>query len=173
VALVLNATPGSPSANSYATVAEADSYHESRLFTTDWTGATTAVKEAALVWATRLIDDMYIWYNYPTTDTQALQWPRLGMVASNRRVTIDQGAIPIELKEAVSEFARQLIVSDLSANNSVLVNGISSLSAGPISLSFKESFLVQVIPDAVDNMIPTWWGYATDKGSGMMPVLRS
>ena len=40
-----------PDANSYASVADSDAYHEGHLYATAWTGATTDNKAASLVMA--------------------------------------------------------------------------------------------------------------------------
>ena len=47
---------GLVNANTYASVADGDAYHEAHLYATAWTAATTPNKEAALAMATRLID---------------------------------------------------------------------------------------------------------------------
>ena len=57
MAIVLDATVGGSSANSYCTRAEGDTYHEAHLYATAWTGATSGNKDAALVWATRMLDE--------------------------------------------------------------------------------------------------------------------
>ena len=47
---------GKVDANSYASAADGDAYHNGHLYATAWTGATTPNKEKALVMAIRLID---------------------------------------------------------------------------------------------------------------------
>jgi len=61
MALVLNATPGAADANSYATVADADAYHEGHLYASAWTSASNTTKEQALVMATRWLDAQVRW----------------------------------------------------------------------------------------------------------------
>lgn len=172
MALVLDATPGGVSANSYATVAEADTYHESRLYVTDWTGATTPDKTAALVMATRLLDQMYEWAEWSSSTTQALQWPRNGMLDFLELSNIPSTDIPVQLKNATSEFARQLLVGDRSADDDVETKGIKSLSAGPVSLTFTGTALPKVIPDAVFNMIPSHWGTVKSRKAGSRELQR-
>ena len=67
---------GKVDANSYATAADGDAYHDGHLYATAWTGATLANKEKALVMATRLIDGEYQFNGFKRSDAQALQWPR-------------------------------------------------------------------------------------------------
>jgi hypothetical protein len=67
---------GKADANSYAAVADADSYFEAHLYASAWTAATATTKAAALVMATRLVDSQYQFNGFRAHDTQALQWPR-------------------------------------------------------------------------------------------------
>jgi hypothetical protein len=170
----LVATPGALTANSYCTVAEADTYHDERLFTDDWTGASADDKTVALIWATRQLDQLYAWTNFPTSERslQALQWPRSGMLDVDQISNIADNVIPRELKWATAEFARQLIAANRTADSDVETQGITSLSAGPISLAFKDSVRAKVVPDAVAAYIPYWWGVQRGKG-GSAPVTRS
>src|SRR4051812_24704164 len=131
---MLIVTPGAVDANSYATDIEADDYNASRPHTDDWTNANDDMKEAALIHAARLIDAGFVWTGSPTTQTQALTWPRVGMVNRNGGA-IAGDIIPQELKNAQSELARQLVVADLTANDDAAKANLSSMSAGPVSLS--------------------------------------
>jgi hypothetical protein len=71
---------------------------------------------------------------------------------------IPSGEVPQALKDATAEFARQLMVTDRTADNDVEAQGISSLSAGPVSLAFKDTIYPKVVPDAVMNLlVPTWY----------------
>src|SRR5436190_22394585 len=74
--LVKETGAGLNNANSYASAADGDAYHEGHLYASSWTGASTATKEAALVIATRLIDSLFRFRGFRTSDGQALQWPR-------------------------------------------------------------------------------------------------
>jgi hypothetical protein len=165
------ATSGAVNANSYITIAEGDTYHTTHLYPEDWTSATDTEKETAVIMATRLLDHMYEWAEYPSTDEQALQWPRDGIVAFNRRDWVEVDEIPIQLKNATAEFARQLLAGDRSADSAVETQGIKSLSAGSVSLSFKDAVSAKVIPDAVDHLIPHWWGYIRGN-TGTREILR-
>src|SRR5678815_4418488 len=108
---MLIATPGAADANTYATDIEADAYNESRLHTEDWTNASDTDKEAALIDAARLLDASFKWTGTPASSVQALTWPRTGMFTRNG-FPIDPTIIPLELKNAQSEFARQLVSVD-------------------------------------------------------------
>lgn len=65
--------------------------------------------------------------------------------------------IPEELKEAESELAGQLMLQDTTLDNAVKVQGLTSIRAGSVSLSFKEAIDAHVLPDAVMNLMPPGW----------------
>lgn len=70
--------------------------------------------------------------------------------------------IPDELKKAESEFAQQLTKQDRTLDNDVIIQGLTSMRAGSVSLGFKDNIVPQVIPDAVFNIMPQSW--LTDEG---------
>lgn len=154
----LDATVGGASSNSYCTVAEANDYHHARLNSTAWDTATSSQKTVALIMATRVLDAQMIWAGLTKTDEQALMWPRWGVEKRNRLQYVPDTEIPIELKEATAEMARQLLIADRTLDSDVETQGISSLTAGPVSLTFKSDVKAKVVPDAVVNLIPSWWG---------------
>lgn len=162
------ATPGTADANSYVTVAEADAYFDTRLNATAWLSAEPAVKERGVIMASRLLDSMYEWDSFPSASTQALQWPRTGLLAANQISFVPNDAIPKELKNAASEFALALIAggtNDLTANSDVETLGITQLTAGPVSMSFREGVVAKVVPDAVFHALPSWWGTLRSRSS--------
>lgn len=158
MALVFISTPKASNANSFCTIAEADAYHDGHLYADDWL-TTTAEKEKALVMATRIIDRSYYWEGIPTTAEQALQWPRYGLWKRGRLGTVNSELIPQELKDATAELARVLLGSDRLSDNQTDLQGISSISAGPVSISFNSSKKWSVLPEAVRLMIPREWGW--------------
>lgn len=172
MSVTLVETPGASNANTYATEAEADAYFEARLpLTPPWADADD--KTAPLAMATRLIDSfvqpfraydadrkVYItrrqWTGAPATTTQKLAWPRTGMYDQNGNA-IASDVIPDALKEAQSELAGQLLVKDTSLDNAVSVAGIRSVSAGSVSVAFKDAITQHVLPDAVWLLMPSSW----------------
>jgi hypothetical protein len=174
VALVLVSTAGAPNANSYASVADGDAYHEGRLFSTVWTAAVNGTKEAALVWATRVIDTRYTWAGYAASITQALGWPRSEVWDRHRKAYLDTTVVPDEIKWATAELARLLISSDRAAETDVERQGITDLTAGPVSLSFRDvSDAEKVVSNAVLTMIPPWWGALRGAMPTMIPLRRA
>ncbi len=116
---------GKPDANTYASVADGDAYHEAHLYATAWTGAILASKEKALAMATRLIDEEFQFNGFKTIATQALQWPRLrcpdidqaantvllgGLIYSCPSLASDK--VPTRVVQATCELARELLITD-------------------------------------------------------------
>lgn len=150
MALVLDATVGGEDSNSYTTQAEGDSYHESRLFSTVWTGATSAQKDAALVWASRILDYTFDWSGSKYTIEQSMRWPRYSALDRDGQL-FDSNEIPVELKDAVSELARLLISGDRAGETGV--EGIEKLKVDVIELTFDKLDRIKTIPDEVYQMI--------------------
>jgi hypothetical protein len=169
MALTVIATPGAADANSYATVEESDAYHEALLYASDWTNATTATKEAALVCATRLLDEQCEWRGTKATNGQALRWPR-GGVYDVDGVGIDNDVIPPNLKRATAELARHLIKSDRLQVRDDARGGLQSVSAGPVSVTFDKVDRISLLPESVLSLLrPLTTGSA---GSLAVPLVR-
>ena len=114
---------GLADANSYASVADGDSFHDGHLYASAWTGATADQKSAALVMASRLIDAEYQFSGVRTTDAQALAWPRYRCPDPDRdsRLLLDgnwlpENQVPKNVIAAACELARELLIADRTAS---------------------------------------------------------
>lgn len=172
MALTLDATVGGSNSNSYISLAEAESYFESKVSKPGWDAAANdAAKEVALVEATRWLDANYCWYAWPVSTTQALQWPRNSLLDRNQISLIPQDEIPKELKWATCEMANALLVGDRSADSDVETQGVTRIKAGSVELEFKDTVYAKPVPDVVVNLLPRWWGYlCLTAGGGMRSV---
>jgi hypothetical protein len=129
MALVLNT-------NSYVSIADADTYFETRIDSANWVDAEDEIKEQALVTATALIDDKS-WIGSAVSSSQALAWPRKNAIYNDDRlglqVTIAEDELPSRVKTAVYEQALHLV------NNEDVLMGqtqtFESISVGSISIS--------------------------------------
>lgn len=174
------ATAGVSNANSFATEAEVDAYFDARLpLPTPWV-AGAAGNRAVIVQAARVLTVMGVsrrtlirplqtkglssayyyvsraWQGTIATDTQSLAWPRLGLFDRLGRA-VAASAVPQELKDAQAELAGQLYMADTTLNNDIAVQGITSIRAGSVALTFKDAIAAQVLPDAVVNLlVPSW-----------------
>jgi hypothetical protein len=87
-----------PNANSYATIAQADSYFGS-VSNAAWLALTLAAKEAALVLGCQFIDNQQIYpYNGTRqTFTQNRQWPRTGAAYWATAPAVPESVIPSDV----------------------------------------------------------------------------
>lgn len=129
MALVLNT-------NSYVTIADADTYFETRIDSAEWVTSDDDIKEQALVTATQLIDDNS-WIGSAVSSSQALAWPRKNATYKDTRlglhVSLAEDEVPSRVKTAVYEQALHLI-----SNEDVLMGQsqtFESISVGSISIS--------------------------------------
>lgn len=138
--MALTTTPGSATADSYATLAETDTYHSDR-GNTAWAG-TDALKEAALRRAVTWLDSTYLvrFPGYRTDDRdQNLEWPRTNAYdIAGELLAVSE--IPIEIKRAQMEAAlRELVVPGSLSPDFVAAGAVKSESVGPISQEFFAS----------------------------------
>jgi hypothetical protein len=169
MALTLIATAGADNANSYTTVEEADAYHEAHLYASTWTAASPEQKAAALIWATRLLDEQCDWDGTKATNEQALRWPRGGAVDADG-IPFDIDEIPPALKAATAEFARLLLASDRFQVRDDAKGGLHSVSAGPVSVTFNAVDRISLVPESVWSLLrPLQHGAA---GGWEVPLIR-
>lgn len=114
MAVVIVATVGSASANSFVTLAQAQTYVDGRLNIDLWTAATTDSQNRALVEATReLCNRDYI--GRRVDSTQVLEWPRWYAVNPDAPIGgvtyYSTTIIPDRIKDATCELALQFIIA--------------------------------------------------------------
>ena len=185
---VIDATAKGEFSNSYATIAEADAYHETHPYASAWENAGDDEKCRALVTATRLLDVWFDWYGSITSLAQRLSWPRSGVLRPNIAdgavgtidnpwhepfaVQLDPDEIPDLLIESTSELARQLLVSDRTADSDTETQGLKSIKAGPVALEFG-TVVAKPIPDAVMVMASQLGRPHSRSGSGAVTMYRA
>jgi len=167
--MALDATVSGADSDSYVTEAEANVYHTNHLYSSDWTSATTDTKEKALKMATRILDEKIEWEGIRGTSTQALAWGRVGMVYDGYTVASD--IVPVQIKNATAEFARNLISDDSTGDADG--KGLSSLSVGGISLNFDKNDTAGVLPSIVQEMLRGWGEIHARAKFGTVSVVRT
>lgn len=135
MALVVEDGTGLTNANSFVSVADADTYLADR-GRTAWAALTTQQKEAALINATDFLNAAFGWVGYRNTATQALAWPR---TSYSPRIP---AGVPVQVKQAVTR------VADLAATEGAsLFSAVSGselvrrAQAGPVSVEFSDQAL--------------------------------
>jgi spore maturation protein CgeB len=161
MALVLNT-------NSYVTIAEADSYFETRIDSAEWTSSSDEVKEQALVTATQLIDDRP-WIGFAVSSSQALAWPRKEAMYYDSRmgqnITIATNEVPSKVKTAVYEQALHLINNEdlLTQTTQVFENisigniSISDSNNDVTKISISPALITRPLKDLVKQGANNWW----------------
>ena len=111
MAFVVETGAGSASANSYASVANADSYVADRGLT-GWAALTTSVKEQSLIKATDYLEQTYreAWKGYRVNSTQALSWPRSEVIVDTFPVAAN--IVPVAVVRACIEMALRASAGD-------------------------------------------------------------
>lgn len=137
---------GSASGTSFCSVATADDYVALNKHESNWSSATTAQKQNALMRATIILDDNMDWYGSMANSTQALQWPRLG-VYDKYGTEISSSTIPTWLKYATAELARALHTEDRDADPDT--KGFSSMAVRGLSLNVDKADRRHVLPESV------------------------
>ena len=163
--LIKETGAGLSNANSYASAADGDAYHDGHLYAAAWTAAVTGSKEKALVMATRLIDGLFQFDGFKRLSAQALQWPRrecrdpdieIGVIPGLLLVRgpfLDETKVPALVVNATCELARALLVEDRSDDPDG--EGLSSISVvGSLRLDFNANDRQPVIP----LIVQTWLG---------------
>jgi hypothetical protein len=134
--------------NSFATVEEFDQYCGDRLDMSEAFAADPAVKAAALVSASDLLNELS-WTGVVVDVNQSLAFPRSGSYFDPRvggRIALS--GIPVRVKTATLELAHHLIANEGVQNSS---GGVKDLQVGSIQLSnIRET---PVIPTKVLNII--------------------
>jgi hypothetical protein len=154
--MALIATPGAADANSFSTLAEFNAYLTTHVNGAAVASKTDAEKEAALVTSTRTLGSMFVWRGTGATATQALEFPRVGLWTRNG-FALASDIIPKEIKDATSELARLLLAGNAeSATGSSGTSNLSQLTAGPVTLKFREG-AAEILPSSVTLLIPLSW----------------
>ena len=185
MALTLDADPNSATFNCFITLADAELYHEARLFNTNWTGATTGNKEAALVWATRQLGTLK-WRGVRTVGTQNLELPRKGLSYTEYSdsfgsdyedhdiefgyrtvVEIDSATIPDAVKDATAELALYMLESDITAPDDT--SGFSEIKVDTIQLKINPKDRKSWFNPSVRNLI---WRFLANTSAFNAPTQR-
>ncbi len=115
MALIVEDGTGKADADSYISTEDADAYHRAR-FNEAWALLSGVEKEAALRKATDYMTAAYgpRWSGVRVSASQALDWPRSGVVS--RGFTVDAATVPAEVSKACAELAVRAAAGQLLAD---------------------------------------------------------
>ena len=172
---------GRADANSYASVADGDAYHDGHLYATAWTGASADQKAVALVMATRLIDAEYQFNGTRTTAGQGLQWPRaMCPEPDNVHVPISvllpipydyvqYDTVPKAVVQATCEMARELLITDRTA--APAGEGLKYYNAGGVQTGYDKTDRRPVLSQVAQVMLAKY-GSQISAHSGAVRLQR-
>lgn len=171
--MALTTTPGSATANSYASLVEAAAYHTARGNAT-WTG-TDALKEAALIRATQWLDGRY-GSQWPGVRwklrEQALDWPRIEVYDRDGTV-VDYDTIPVEVLNATCEAALRelttpgILSPDVTPGTVKVLTEVKGIKWTPLRAAASANDMALTIT-AVDRALAPLIG-----GAGRVQVFRA
>ena len=137
MAATITATLSSASANSYVTLAEANTYFETVPDSTTWDDKTVDQKNRALIAATRWIDS-FMFFGDRCDQGQALKFPRNNYQVDD--VELSCTTIPVNIKYAQYELARALANDTDAMTGNVGTNGnITEAKLGDLAVKYNTS----------------------------------
>ena len=160
--LIVETGSGSSTAESYISVADADTYHINHGNAT-WATLTTTVKEQLLRKATDYMVAVYRlkWDGYRYINTQALDWPRIYVpvrdICSVNAFPqyVDFDVVPAQVKNGCAELA-------LKANSETLLSDQSQNvvreKVGPIEVEYDKYSPQYKRYLQIDNMLAIYFG---------------
>lgn len=153
----IDATLSGAAANSYVTLAAADTYFETVPDSSTWTDKTTDAKNRALISATRWIDALSF-YGDRCTETQALKWPRDNYTVDG--VDLACSLIPQGIKVATYELARALANDTDAVTGSTGTSGIyDEVKLGDLQVKYKSSSTTSGVINNVFDVYPWLQSY--------------
>lgn len=135
MSLVAEDGTGLSNANSYISLAAANTYWVDYGSPTEWDAASTTEKSAALMYATRWLDDNFAWYSTIYSVTQNLGWPRWSYYDNENR-EVPSGTVPQRVKDATCEIALVHLKDGLNSSDN---EGIKSEKIGDASVTYSSS----------------------------------
>lgn len=154
--IVVETGSGLPNADSYVSVAEADTYHLAFTSGTAWSSATTTDKERALRVATQFIDTRYgpRFQGRRVDLQQSLQWPR-AWVTDNDGFDIASDVVPTKVRHATCELARRALSADLVTDSKTGEIRRTLVEIGPIKkeVEYESGQSEQVLYTIVEDLL--------------------
>lgn len=173
----IDTTVKGPTANAYCDQTFATDYLTTAVLNSDvWSASTTtsAMKDAALMMATRFLDELLVWKGYDTTVTQALAWPRAFVRKLNAYGWYDQNSIPDIIMQATAELALALLQKNRVVEPDLIGQGFKSGGIAGMSIVVDHNEVLSLIPTSVMAKLQF---VSTPRGigighSGSIPMIR-
>ncbi len=152
MAAVIVATLSGASANSFVTLAEANTYFETVPDSSTWTNKTDDQKNRSIISATRWIDALSF-YGDRCTETQALKWPRENYTVDG--IDLACSLIPEGIKTATYELARALANDTGAITDSTGTTGIyDEVKLGDLQVKYNKTSQTSGVINNVFDVYP-------------------
>lgn len=140
---------GDPTANSYVTVAEADSYFSDSFGRSLWAQTSSGDREAAVITASRYLDQYMTWMGHRSTSEQAMEWPRIDTFDKTGR-PYPTNIVPGPVRFATFELAYYIVEN---GGLSFAPQNIDRVKVGPVDVEFTKNSVDEGIPSFVENLV--------------------
>ena len=153
----IDATLSGANANSYVTLAAANTYFETVPNSATWTDKTDDQKNRALISATRWIDGLSF-YGDRCTTTQALKWPREDYTVDG--IDLACTLIPDPIKTATYELARALANDTDAITGTTGTTGIyDEVELGDLRVKYNKTSQTSGVINNVFDVYPWLQSY--------------
>jgi hypothetical protein len=157
VAATIDATLGGASANSYVTLADANTYFQTVPDSATWDNKTDDQKNRAIISATRWID-VLSFYGDRCSETQALKWPREDYKVDG--IELACTLIPVGIKVATYELARALANDTDAITGTTGTTGLyDQVELGELKVKYKDSSMTPGVINNVFDVYPWLQSY--------------
>ena len=147
--MAINSTPSAVDANSYISVAYADSYFATKFGATAWSDFTTAEKEQLCVSATEALNVLKFG-GVKSVNAQSLEWPRAYLEDSSGQMISPQ-AIPANVQKATCEMAYWIWTEEDRMMSDTDLLQLESMKVGPLDLKVGKKPMT--IPTKVEQLL--------------------
>lgn len=164
---MIDSSVGTSTANSYVSVEYADTFFASSVNSASWP-TDLSKKEAALIEATRLLDQSFSWQGSIASDVQSLRWPRIDAYDVDGRL-IASNVIPKAIADATCNLA-YFLVQDGGLNQSS--QSVSAFKIGPLDIKYSDNPSVVGVPRFVVQALNSY-GSFTGYISGVVRSVKA
>jgi len=131
--LIKETGSGVTGANTYQTEAEADAYFADNPYATTWDAGTSATKSDALAYAAVVVlQDWFRWVGQKADDTNALPFPRFGVLKQNEPFYYDSDEVPAVVVRAQAEVAQAILAGTITGPSDL--SGREKIKLGPLEI---------------------------------------
>lgn len=127
-------------------------------------------QEAALIWATRILDRSFNWMGTKTTSANKLEWPRYGVVDVNG-YDYPYDTVPEVIKQMTAELASNLLAKDTSTLPTIIGTGLKrAVLPGPLQVDVDTNNVRKLIPPYIVTQLARMGSPISGVASGLASI---